>query len=91
MSYLLQHLETKSAIDEAIRGIKDKVLILRFGRASDIVCMQLDDIVSVFYLIFCLFVKMSITKKHMCVLIIPVLVASKNRKRIIKNGPNLSD
>lgn len=42
---LLPQLETKAALDDAIRGTKDKVLVLRFGRAADLVCMQQDDIV----------------------------------------------
>ena len=46
MSFLLPHLETKKAVDDAIKGSEDKVLVLRFGRDSDGVCMQLDDIVS---------------------------------------------
>ena len=38
-------METKKDIDGAIKGTEDKVLVLRFGRESDIVCMQLDEIV----------------------------------------------
>ena len=45
MSYVLPRLETKKDIDGAIKGTEDKVLVLRFGRESDIVCMQLDEIV----------------------------------------------
>lgn len=45
MALLLEHLTSKAAIDDAIRHTKDKVLILRFGRASDIGCMQQDYIV----------------------------------------------
>jgi len=44
MSYSLQRLESKRAVDEAIRGIVDKVVVLRFGRETDMVCMQHDDI-----------------------------------------------
>ncbi|GLE10373.1 hypothetical protein PINS_up022474 [Pythium insidiosum] len=44
-SLLLETLRTKAAIDDAIRHTKDKVLVLRFGRASDLVCMQQDDLV----------------------------------------------
>ena len=47
MSYVLPRLETKKDIDGAIKGTEDKVLVLRFGRESDIVCMQLDEIVGV--------------------------------------------
>ena len=45
MSYVLPRLETKKAIDGAIKGTEDKVLVLRFGRETDVVCMQLDEIV----------------------------------------------
>ncbi|ETL42771.1 hypothetical protein L916_06562, partial [Phytophthora nicotianae] len=34
-SFLLEQLSTKVAVDDAIRGTKDRVLVLRFGRASD--------------------------------------------------------
>lgn len=47
MSYVLPRLETKKDIDGAIKSTEDKVLVLRFGRESDIVCMQLDEIVGV--------------------------------------------
>ncbi|KDO22123.1 thioredoxin-like protein 4B [Saprolegnia parasitica CBS 223.65] len=46
MAYLLEALPTKAAIDDAIRGTKDKVLVLRFGRSSDAVCLQMDDILA---------------------------------------------
>ena len=46
MSFLLPHLSTKKDVDQAIKGSEDKVLVLRFGKVSDVVCMQLDDIVS---------------------------------------------
>ena len=46
MSYVLPRLETKKDIDRAIKGSEDKVLVLRFGKETDAVCMQLDDIVS---------------------------------------------
>lgn len=44
-SLLLTQLTTKAALDDAIRLTKDQVVVLRFGRAADIVCMQQDDIV----------------------------------------------
>jgi hypothetical protein len=44
-SLLLEQLASKSAVDGAIRGTKDRVLVLRFGRASDVVCLQQDNIV----------------------------------------------
>ncbi|KAH6558505.1 hypothetical protein KP509_1Z060800 [Ceratopteris richardii] len=46
MSYLLPSLSNKADIDKAIRDTIDKVLVLRFGRATDVVCMQLDDILA---------------------------------------------
>ena len=45
MSFLLRKLETKKDIDIAIKTTIDKVLVLRFGRESDAVCLQLDDVV----------------------------------------------
>lgn len=50
MSYLLETLTKKEEIDNLIRNTIDKVLVLRIGRASDIVCMQLDEIVSSHFL-----------------------------------------
>lgn len=45
--YLLTTMLTKKKeIDYIIRDTIDKVLILRFGRASDPVCLHLDDILS---------------------------------------------
>ena len=46
MSYILPRLETKKDVDRAIKSTEDKVLVLRFGRETDTVCMQLDEIVS---------------------------------------------
>lgn len=45
MSYSLQALTTKQDIDRAIVNTVDKVLVLRFGKEDDMVCMQLDNIV----------------------------------------------
>ncbi|KAF3966746.1 hypothetical protein CMV_009187 [Castanea mollissima] len=45
-SYLLTVLTKKLEVDAIIRDTIDKVLVLRFGRASDPVCLQLDDILS---------------------------------------------
>lgn len=39
-------LVTKKDVDLAIKSTVDKVLVLRFGRETDGVCMQLDEIVS---------------------------------------------
>ncbi|CCI39761.1 hypothetical protein ABG067_001749 [Albugo candida] len=43
-SLFLKKLETKVAIDEVIRNTKQKVVVMRFGRSGDIVCMQMDEI-----------------------------------------------
>jgi hypothetical protein len=48
MSYVLPALKSKAEIDHAIRSTVDKLLILRFGYDSDMVCMRQDDIVSIF-------------------------------------------
>ncbi|KAJ4819344.1 Thioredoxin-like protein 4B [Rhynchospora pubera] len=45
-SVLLPTLTKKREIDTIIRGTLDKVVVLRFGRASDASCLQLDDILS---------------------------------------------
>ncbi|XP_027360188.1 thioredoxin-like protein 4B [Abrus precatorius] len=46
MNYLLTTLSKKIEVDSIIRDTIDKVLVLRFGRASDPVCLQLDQILS---------------------------------------------
>lgn len=46
MAYVLPRLSTKSEVDSAIKATVDKVLVLRFGRETDAVCLQLDEIVS---------------------------------------------
>lgn len=46
MAYVLPRLTTKKEVDGAIKRTEDKVLVLRFGREADSVCMQLDEIVS---------------------------------------------
>ncbi|KAH7517509.1 hypothetical protein FEM48_Zijuj09G0072400 [Ziziphus jujuba var. spinosa] len=45
MSYLLNTLTKKREVDSIIKDTIDKVLVLRFGRASDSVCLLLDDVV----------------------------------------------
>ncbi|TDH70560.1 hypothetical protein CCR75_005483 [Bremia lactucae] len=45
-SLLLEQLSTKAAVDDAIRSTKDRVLVLRFGRAKDLVCLQQDAILA---------------------------------------------
>lgn len=52
MSFLLPKLSSKKAVDQAIKSTAEKVLVLRFGRDNDPVCLQLDDIVSEFFKIF---------------------------------------
>ena len=46
MSYVLSRLSSKKELDRAIKETEDKVLVLRFGKDNDLVCMQLDEIVS---------------------------------------------
>ena len=46
MSYVLSRLESKREVDRVIKKTVDKVLVLRFGKEADPVCLQLDDIVS---------------------------------------------
>jgi len=52
MSFLLNKLATKKDVDIAIKTTVDKVLVLRFGRESDAVCLQLDDVVLTFKFAF---------------------------------------
>ncbi|XP_073063615.1 LOW QUALITY PROTEIN: uncharacterized protein [Primulina eburnea] len=44
MEFLLPTLGQKREVDSMIRDTIDKVLVLRFGRSSDAVCLQLDDV-----------------------------------------------
>lgn len=46
MSLFLPKLSCKKDVDEVIKAVAEKVLVLRFGRDEDSVCMQLDEIVS---------------------------------------------
>ncbi|XP_048741020.1 thioredoxin-like protein 4B [Ostrea edulis] len=46
MSYLLETLETKEAVDRAITETTDVVLILRFGRDDDSTCLQQDHLLA---------------------------------------------
>ena len=43
MSYLLPHLRSGWAVDQAILTEEDKVVILRFGHDWDPTCMQMDE------------------------------------------------
>ena len=42
---LLKNLETKEAVDAAITSSPNMVVVLRMGRADDVNCMRIDDIV----------------------------------------------
>jgi len=46
MSLLIPKLSNKQEVDNVIRSTEDKVLVLRFGRETDLTCMILDEIVS---------------------------------------------
>ncbi|XP_042314939.1 thioredoxin-like protein 4B [Sceloporus undulatus] len=46
MSFLLPKLSSKKEVDGAIKSVAERVLVLRFGRDEDLVCMQLDDILA---------------------------------------------
>ncbi|ORX88547.1 thioredoxin-like 4B [Basidiobolus meristosporus CBS 931.73] len=46
MSYLLTSLNKKREIDTVIRETEELVVVLRFGRASDAVCLQLDHLLA---------------------------------------------
>ena len=46
MSFLLPKLASKKEIDQVIKTTQDLVLVLRFGRNTDLTCLQLDEIVS---------------------------------------------
>ena len=47
MNYLINKLETKADIDEAIRKTRDKVLSLTFIRTNDNSCLKIIDIVRI--------------------------------------------
>ncbi|CAL8381961.1 unnamed protein product [Arctogadus glacialis] len=46
MSLFLAKLSSKEEVDGAIKGVAEKVLVLRFGRDEDSSCLQLDEILS---------------------------------------------
>jgi hypothetical protein len=52
MSYMLTTLSQKREVDSIIRDTIDKVLVLRFGRGSDPICLHLDQIVCFPFLTF---------------------------------------
>lgn len=55
MSFLLPKLTCKREVDQAIKTVAEKVLVLRFGRDNDGVCLQLDDIVRAIFIFFLIF------------------------------------
>jgi DIM1 family U5 snRNP protein len=44
MSYLLPHLQTGWAVDQAILNEEERVVVVRFGHDYDPVCMQMDEV-----------------------------------------------
>ncbi len=44
MSYLLPHLNTGWAVDQAILAEEDRLVVIRFGHDYDPVCMQMDEV-----------------------------------------------
>lgn len=44
MSYLLPHLHSGFAVDQAILGEEDRVVIIRWGHDYDPICMQQDEV-----------------------------------------------
>lgn len=44
MSYLLSHLRSGWAVDQAILNEEDRVVVVRFGHDWDTTCMQMDEI-----------------------------------------------
>jgi DIM1 family U5 snRNP protein len=43
MSYLLPHLDSGWAVDQAILTEEARVVVIRFGRDSNQICMQMDE------------------------------------------------
>ena len=43
MSYLLPHLNSGWAVDQAILSEEDRVVVIRFGHDYDPVCMRMDE------------------------------------------------
>ena len=46
MSYLLPHLESGWAVDQAIQNEEDRVVVVRFGHDHDPTCMQMDEVLA---------------------------------------------
>lgn len=43
MAYLLPHLESAAAVNEALRKEEDRVVVVRWGKDSDATCMIMDE------------------------------------------------
>lgn len=46
MSYLLPHLRSGWAVDQAILNEEERVVCLRFGHDHDVTCMQMDEVLA---------------------------------------------
>lgn len=46
MSYLLPHLRSGYAVDQAILAEEDRVVIIRFGHDYDASCMEMDEVLA---------------------------------------------
>jgi DIM1 family U5 snRNP protein len=44
MSFLLPHLRSGWAVDQAILTEEERVIVLRFGRDADDTCMMMDEV-----------------------------------------------
>lgn len=74
MSFLLPKLTSKKEVDQVIKSTAEKVLVLRFGRDEDAVCLQLDDIVSEFF-------KQMFFIKNLCILTSTSAKCMKGRRQ----------
>mmetsp|Transcript_15546 Transcript_15546/g.39913 ORF Transcript_15546/g.39913 Transcript_15546/m.39913 type:complete len:143 (-) Transcript_15546:147-575(-) len=46
MSYLLPHLHSGWAVDQAILGEEERVVVIRFGHDWDETCMEMDEVIA---------------------------------------------
>jgi Mitosis protein DIM1 len=46
MAYLLGHLTSGWAVDQAILNEEERVVVVRFGHDYDPICMQMDEVLS---------------------------------------------
>ncbi|CAK9184389.1 unnamed protein product [Ilex paraguariensis] len=46
MSYLLQHLHSGWAVDKAILGEEERLVVIRFGHDWDETCMHMDEVLA---------------------------------------------